>query len=93
MTSYTVNYDLRNEDNSFDYEVLWDELKRLNGHKTQYSMWLVAVNNTAKELHDHLKSFVDSNDRILVSEITKNNYYSNAIGGTNGWLASNPPGR
>jgi CRISPR/Cas system-associated endoribonuclease Cas2 len=81
------------EASSKDYQPLWNEFKRLGGFKTQYSVWLVAVNNTAEELHDHLKKFVDENDRLLVLELVKNHHYSNAIGGTNKWIEGNPPAR
>ncbi|WP_370694675.1 hypothetical protein [Pseudomonas sp. FP603] len=90
MTSYTVSYDLVRNKN---YQLLLDELTRLGGHRTQESFWLIAVNNTAKELHDHLKKFVDSDDRIWVSELTRNHHYSNAMAGTNAWIAKNPPSR
>ncbi|WJD61546.1 CRISPR-associated endonuclease Cas2 [Pseudomonas kurunegalensis] len=90
MTTYTVTYDLIK---SKDYQTLLDELKRLGGHRTQESFWLIAVNNTAKELHDHLKNFIDGDDRIWVSELTRNHYYSNALGGTNAWLEKNRPSR
>lgn len=90
MTTYTVSYDLVKRK---DYQSLWDELDRLDAHRTQDSYWLVNVNNTAKELHDHLKSFADSDDRLWVSELTRNHYYSNARAGTNDWLKANPPSR
>ena len=90
MTTYTVTYDLIRRK---DYPKLWDEMKRLKAHRTCESYWLVAVTNTAKELHDHLKAFVDSDDRVWVAELTKKHHFSNAIGGTNKWLESNPPAR
>lgn len=90
MTTYTISYDLIK---SKDYKSLIDELERLGAHRTQNSYWLVAVTNTAKELHDHLKKFVDSDDRIWVSELTSNHYYANAISGTNDWIAKNRPAR
>lgn len=90
MTSYTVSYDLIKRK---DYQSLWDELKRLGAHRTQDSYWLVSVSNTAKELHDHLKGFIDGDDKLWVSELTKNHYFSNANAGTNNWLKSNPPAR
>jgi hypothetical protein len=92
MTVYLVSYDLRNESGSQDYEPLWAELKRLEACHTQDSVWLVSVTNTAKELHDHFKKFVDSDDRLMTAQITKNNHYSNARAGTNEWLKQNPPG-
>jgi len=90
MTTYTVAYDLVKRK---DYQSLYDELERLGGHRTQESYWLVNVNNTAKELKDHLASFVDQDDRLWVSELTKNHTYKNALKGTNGWLKANQPAR
>lgn len=90
MTTYTVSYDLIKRK---DYQSLWDELERLGAHRTQASYWLIAVNNTAQQLHDHLKKFVDKDDKLWVSEVTKNHWYSNANAGTNAWLAKKPPAR
>lgn len=90
MSTYTVSYDLIKRK---DYQSLWDELNRLGAHRTQASFWLVSVNNTARELHDHLKKFVDGDDRIWVSELTKNHYYANALAGTNDWISKNSPVR
>lgn len=90
MTTYTVSYDLIKRK---DYESLWTELKRLGAHRTQASYWLVNLNNTAKEVHDHFKSFVDNDDKIWVTELTRNHMFSNANSGTNDWLAKNPPAR
>ncbi|GGY12792.1 CRISPR-associated protein Cas2 [Pseudoduganella dura] len=90
MTTYTVSYDLNKEK---DYARLLNELRRLNGVRVQASYWLVAVSNTAEELHNHLKTFVDKDDALWVSEVVRNNYYSNAIKGTNDFLSRNPPSR
>ena len=93
MTSFLLAYDLVNESGSHDYQPLWDELKKWGGQKTQYSLWLVADNSTAKAVHDHFKGFLDKDDRLWVAELVRNNYYSNAISGTNKWIAENPPDR
>jgi CRISPR associated protein Cas2 len=93
MTDYAIAYDLIKEQSSHDYEPLWAELKRLGGHRTQYSLWLVNLSNTAKEVHDHFKAYLDQDDRLWVLELTKSHYYSNAMSGTNNWLNNNPPSR
>jgi len=91
MTTFTVSYDLIKRK---DYQTLWDELARLGAFRTQASYWLVNVNlPTAKQLHDHLKQYVDQDDRLWVSELTTNYWYSNALAGTNDWLKRNPPAR
>ena len=48
MTGCALAFDLVNEQ-SHDYEPLWIELKQLGGHRTQYSLWLINVNNAAKD--------------------------------------------
>ena len=93
MTSYLLSYDLTKEPDSADYKPLWDELKRWGAQKTQYSVWLVADNSTAEQVHNHFKQYLDDNDRLWVAEIVRNKHYSNAIKGTNDWLAKNPPTR
>lgn len=90
MTTYTVNYDLIK---TKDYQRLWNELTRLGAHRTNESFWLVNVNNTAKQLHDHLKNYIDGDDRLWVSELTANHYYCNAMAGTNNWIKNNRPAR
>lgn len=90
MTTYTVSYDLIKRK---DYPTLWEELERLGAHRALESFWLVAVNNTASELRDHLEAFVDEDDRIWVSELTKNQAFTKALVGTNAWLKANPPAR
>jgi len=89
MAVYLVAYDLIKRK---DYPKLLEELERLKAHKTQYSLWLINLNNTAKEVVEHFQQFVDSDDRIWVSKLTSSHYYVNAIGGTNKWLEANPPG-
>lgn len=92
MAIYLIAYDIINEPNPrFDYQILWDELKRLKCHKTQYSLWLGNLNNTPEELRKHFQKFVDADDRIWVTRLRKGEYdYVNAIGGTNNWIAQNP---
>jgi CRISPR associated protein Cas2 family len=93
MTDYTLAFDLVNEQSSHDYEPLWTELKQLGGHRTQYSLWLINVNNTAKETCDQLRNLLDKGDRVWVLELTANHYFANATGGTNDWIKNNPPSR
>lgn len=90
---YLLAYDLVNEPKgTFDYQPLWDELKRLGAFRTQYSLWLVNSNNTAQQLVEHFKKFIDKDDRLWVTSVRKNeHWYINAIGGTNKWLENNPP--
>jgi len=90
MTTYVLTYDLIKRK---DYETLWAELKRLKAHRALESFWLINVTNSAKELHGHLSKYIDNDDRLWVSELTKQYWYNNAKAGTNDWLKANPPAR
>jgi CRISPR/Cas system-associated endoribonuclease Cas2 len=91
MATFTVSYDLiKNK----DYKGLCDELTRLGGHRAQLSYWLLNVNvESARDLRDHLKGFVDDDDSLFISELTKNNAPLLCRPGTNNWLKANPPAR
>lgn len=93
MPVYLVAYDLVDEArSSFSYQPLWDELRRLDAHRVQYSLWLVTLSNTPREVADHFKQFMDRNDRVWVSTVRKSEYwFANAMSGTNKWLEQNPP--
>jgi CRISPR-associated endonuclease Cas2 len=91
MTVYVVTYDLNKEESSADYKPLLDELRRLGCHRFQASAWLANLNNTSKEVHDHFKALMDSNDSLWVSRMNTAYFYSAAKSGTNDWLKQNPP--
>src|SRR5262245_27463543 len=93
MTDYALAFDLVNEQSSHDYGPLWTESKQLVSHRTQYSLWLINVNNTAKETCDQLRNLLDRHDRLWVLELTANHCFANATRGTNDWIMSNPPSR
>lgn len=68
MALYVLSYDLRNRR---DYQKMYDELARFNAMKVLESVWCFKRFNTnAGELRDHFSSFIDSDDRLFVAEIT-----------------------
>jgi hypothetical protein len=92
MTVYLVNYDLVNESGPHDYKPLWAALAAFGAHRTQYSTWLVSSTSGAQAVHDHFKRFLDKDDRLWVTSVRAGqNWYSNAMAGTNDWLMRNPP--
>jgi hypothetical protein len=78
MRVYSVSYDLRVKTNP-KYKALAEELQRSAGwfHLLE-STWLVATNETARELWLRLASNLHSTDFIFVAEVKKTNY--------SGWL-------
>ena len=68
MAAYLVSYDLNKEGK--DYADLIAAIKRLNCGKVLFSEWLVATDSTAEQVFDYLRQFTDSNDGLLVVELT-----------------------
>lgn len=83
MAFFSVSYDLVA---GKDYKRLTDRLSELDSVKVQLSYWLVAADNTAQEVFDHLADYVDSDDRLMVIGFTKRPSYANALKGTRAWL-------
>lgn len=65
MNTYLITYDLRRPRKS--YQPLHEAIK---SYKTYWhhldSTWIVCTNKTAVEIKKHLKSYLDSNDKLLV---------------------------
>jgi hypothetical protein len=68
MAKYLISYDL--DKPGQDYHRLIAELERLGAIRVLYSEWVWQSTSTAMEIRDHLKSFIDSNDMLLVVALT-----------------------
>jgi hypothetical protein len=69
MALYLISYDLNKPEK--DYPKLWEALKEIGAKKVLYSQWAVSrVNTTSAGLRDYIWKFMDSNDRLLVADIT-----------------------
>lgn len=68
MPIFAISYDLIKRK---DYEPLWAELRRIGAQRYLLSQWAVrrADSVTAGNLLDHLKGFVDADDRLFVTRI------------------------
>ncbi|WP_280569373.1 hypothetical protein [Chromohalobacter sp. 296-RDG] len=69
MALYSLTYDLvKNR----SYQSLYDELKSFNAIRVTESQWYFRrVNTNAAGLRDHFCKFVDSDDRVMVSQVTE----------------------
>jgi len=68
MPVFSISYDLIKRK---DYPTLWAELARLNAKKLLLSQWGVRMvaGTTASALRDHLKGYIDGDDRLLIIQI------------------------
>jgi hypothetical protein len=67
MPRYLISYDLNAPGRN--YEALFDELARLGAKRLLLSQWGLRNPATAVAIRDHLWSFMDGNDRLLVSSL------------------------
>ncbi|NSY48466.1 CRISPR-associated protein Cas2 [Agrobacterium tumefaciens] len=93
MPPFIVTYDLVKEESSEDYKPLIEDLKERGAQRYQLSCWLVNLDNTAAQVYDHYKAMLDSNDKLMVSELTDNHKQAGNFKGTNDWIKNNPPVR
>ena len=63
MAKLLITYDLKPEN---DYPRLWAALRAMGACKPLTSGWVVEVPFTVSQMRDHLKKFVDEDDRLLV---------------------------
>lgn len=66
---FGVSYDLPKPGQ--DYPSLTTALKNLGAKKILQSHWVLRSASTAVELREHLKPFIDSNDRLFVDQISE----------------------
>ena len=85
MAFYIVTYDLVKKAES-EYQDLWDELDSLDSVKTQDSVYLVASDDTQREMLNRLKPHVHDDDRLMVVGFTRKPSFTKALKGTNNWL-------
>ena len=68
VNKYLISYDL--DKPGQDYHRLIKELEHLGATKILYSEWIFRSTSTAVEIRDYLRSFIDSNDLLLVVALT-----------------------
>lgn len=68
MKSYLVSYDLKKNRN---YQKLYDALDVMGAKRILESTWLFKERNTNSDyLRDYFKTVIDSDDMLIVSEVT-----------------------
>lgn len=76
MKWYVVSYDLNSPGQN--YSRLHDKIKSIaNGWcKILESVWVIGHNGNAKIIHDQLVTVMDQNDRLFVSAMTQDYYWT-----------------
>ena len=91
MYTYLISYDLRIPETSQDYKKLIDFIKTYQGYaKPLKSLWLINTSNSASQVRDDLNNQVDSNDGILVIDVTDADWATTGIHkNTTEWMKNN----
>lgn len=88
MRTIQINYDLRSPGR--DYQPVYDYIKSLGTWaKLLKSLWLVRTAKTASTVRDELNTKVDSNDEVLVLDVTGDTWATNFSDDTTTWMHSN----
>lgn len=94
MPKYLVTYDLVGDETAREYERLIAEIEALDDFvEVQRSVWLVRTNNSAKEVRELLRSYMDRDDRLLIIRIARGSAWRNVLSGNaalKNFLSSNP---
>lgn len=78
---YYVSYDLVKHK---DYPKLWEALESLGAKRILESVWFFwHSNTTAVAVCDHLKRFIDKDDRLLVIESADSAWNGNVLANPN----------
>jgi hypothetical protein len=86
MAVYSINYDLNRPGQNYAglikaiedaFPARWNCLK---------STWLVRSDSTSVKIRDHLLPHIDSNDKLFVSEVTRNCAWSGFPEAGSKWL-------
>lgn len=68
MALYFLEYDLRNQR---DYQKLYDELAKFKAVRILKSLWCFnRIETNTERLRDYFKKFIDSDDGLIVAEVT-----------------------
>lgn len=66
MKIYSISYDLNTPGQ--DYTGLYNEIKKKTWWRYLDSNWLICTSESANEIYNRLKSHIDKNDSLLISE-------------------------
>jgi len=75
MKTLLISYDLKGLETSDDYKKLIEYIKNYGTWaKPLYSQWFVRTEKTCTTVRDEIKGEVDSNDKVLVLDVTGINW-------------------
>lgn len=91
MKSYLITYDLEVPEGYSEYSGLWEYLKTFAlWARPAQSVWFIKSDLGAGQIRDEIKARLKSNDKVLVIEVTNNNWgTSNVLKVVTDWMKAN----
>ena len=75
MNTYLISYDLGLPETYDDYKILMQYIKSYSRWaKPLQSVWLIKTDKTVSQVRDEIRDRVDSNDKVLVIDVTNANW-------------------
>ena len=92
MFTYLISYDLAGPETRADYKQLIDYIKSnfASWAKPHKSLWIVKSTQPIQAIRDNLRQKVDANDKILILDVSKDNWASyNLSSDVAEWMQNN----
>lgn len=91
MRTYLISYDLGMPETSADYTKIIEYIKSLGTWaKPLKSQWFVVSSKSTSEIRTALQNLVDSNDEILILDVTGDDWATYGISGdVTDWMNKN----
>lgn len=91
MKTFLISYDLGAPETHNDYVVLSSHLKSLyvSWARPVKSVWIIKSNKNAEEIRDEIKSVFDSNDKLIVVEMSGDWGTYNILKEITDWMKNN----
>ena len=90
MKTYLITYDLNKPGQ--DYNKLYEAIKISSDFSAWHcldSNWIIKTDQTASEIRDYLKSFIDSSDNLLVVKLSGEGAWTGFDNNCSKWLKDN----
>lgn len=80
MYTLLISYDLMGSETYKDYKILIDRIKKYpNWSKPLKSVWLIKTEDTPSKVRDKLRSYIDSDDKLIVVDITNKTWATTRV--------------
>lgn len=91
MKTFLISYDLGVPETHSDYTVLFNHLKSLYSSwaRPVKSVWIIKSDKDAEQIRDEIKAVLDSNDKLIVVEMSGNWGTYNISKEVTDWMKNN----